>query len=152
MASENDFGSQLLKIGNPLKLFGKLEFIVGCILLCSAIYLLFKVPVYTQINMWSGWISAIVGIVMLIRSLMIMWKGSFKIFGIAVGRNDPLSLAHNTVNPNEDSSHCFYDAQNIENMLRAQSNPTFLNQELGLKIYYSTTKNQSSFYLFHSVI
>src|SRR5574344_2275200 len=94
MSSENDIGSKLQSLKNPLRLFGYIEAALGLCLICIALYMLFKVPNLVKADMLSGWITAIVGIFLLLKAVHICWKGTYKSFSIVVGRNDPRSEEH----------------------------------------------------------
>jgi hypothetical protein len=126
MSSENDIGSKLQSLKNPLRLFGYIEAALGLCLICIALYMLFKVPNLVKADMLSGWITAIVGIFLLLKAVHICWKGTYKSFSIVVGRNDPKSLSQNFANDNEASNKCFYDANQLAKMLKGRLNSSFI--------------------------
>lgn len=120
-----DYGSQSLGIANPFRLEGALIALRGVLLALAGLYSLLQVAgLVNRGRELEGWISAGLGLLLLIWGLVALGQGLFKLFRFYVGRSVPASLAPNHVDSASKDRHA-YRSNELHDMLMGRKNTTF---------------------------
>lgn len=122
-----DYGSTGLGIRNPFKLEGVVIATRGALQTLLSIYLLVSVSSTIEASFTKGWITALVGFVLLSNGLYALGRGIFKIVRFYVGRSIPTSLAKNVSRSEKQNveKHVHYTHQQLEEMLMGRKNVTY---------------------------
>src|SRR5690606_9239480 len=122
-----DYGSTGLKIRNPFRLEGTVIAVRGGIQTLLSIYLLVSVSRLIDESYALGWITAIIGFLLLSNGLYALVTGIIKIVRFYVGRSVPTSLAKNVSRSEKQNveKHTYYTHQQLEEMLMGRKNITF---------------------------
>jgi hypothetical protein len=120
-----DFGSQSLGIRNPFKIEGALIAARGLQVAVLGLFALLQVAgLVASGKDLQGWLSAGVGLVLLVWGIAALGNGLLKVFRFYVGRNVPASLARNQADL--DAAHQLtYSANELHDMLMGRKNTTF---------------------------
>lgn len=120
-----DYGSQSLGIANPFRVEGALIALRGALLALTGLYSLLQVAgLVNRGRELEGWISAGLGLLLLIWGLVALGQGLFKLFRFYVGRSVPASLAPNHVDSASKDRHA-YRSNELHDMLMGRKNTTF---------------------------
>jgi len=123
-----EYGSDTLGIRNPFKFVGFVQAIRGLILTVLGVITLLSVSsLVQQGDKTSGWLSLLIGLLLLSQGVIALGSGLFKMMRFYVGRSVPASLAEN-VSPSEDSTrekYLHYQSQQLIQMLMGRKNLTF---------------------------
>lgn len=122
-----DYGSTDLGIRNPFKLEGVVIASRGALQTLLSLYLLVSVSGLINESFKLGWITAVVGFVLLSNGLYALGRGILKIVRFYVGRSIPTSLAKNVSRSEKLNleKHVHYTDQQLEEMLMGRKNVTF---------------------------
>lgn len=122
-----DYGSTGLKIHNPFRIEGTVIAVRGAIQTLLSIYLLISVSRTIGESHVLGWITAVVGFVLLSSGLYAAVTGIYKIVRFYVGRSIPASLAKNVSRSEKQNyeKRTYYSDQQLEEMLMGRKNTTF---------------------------
>lgn len=122
-----DYGSSGLNIRNPFRIEGSVIAVRGMIQTLLSVYLLISVSRLIDESYALGWITALIGFVLLSNGLYALVIGMIKVVRFYVGRSVPTSLAKNVSRSekqnNEARAH--YTHQQLEEMLMGRKNITF---------------------------
>jgi len=120
-----DYGSQSLGIANPFRLEGALIALRGTLLGVAGLYSLLQVGgLVSRGRELEGWISAGLGLLLLVWGLVALGQGLFKLFRFYVGRSVPASLARNHADSTS-KEHLAYRSDELHDMLMGRKNTTF---------------------------
>lgn len=122
-----DYGSIDLGIRNPFKLEGVVIATRGALQTLLSLYLLISVSSLINSSFQLGWITAVVGFVLLSNGLYALGRGIFRIVRFYVGRSIPTSLAKNVSRSEKGNveKRVYYTDQQLEEMLMGRKNITF---------------------------
>lgn len=122
-----DYGSTGLKIRNPFRPEGMVIAIRGSIQTLLSIYLLVSVSRIIDTSYALGWITAIIGFILLSNGLYALVTGIIKVVRFYVGRSVPTSLAKNVSRSEKQNAEgrVHYSHQQLEEMLMGRKNTTF---------------------------
>ncbi len=122
-----DYGSTGLGIRNPFKLEGVVIATRGALQTLLSVYLLVTVSGVIDQSFKLGWITALIGFVLLSNGLYALGRGIFKIVRFYVGRSIPTSLAKNVSRSEKQNveKHVYYSHQQLEEMLMGRKNVTY---------------------------
>ena len=88
-----DYGSQSLGIANPFRFEGALIALRGALLGLTGLYSLLQVAgLVNRGRELEGWISAGLGLLLLVWGLVALGQGLFKLFRFYVGRSVPATF------------------------------------------------------------
>jgi hypothetical protein len=120
-----DYGSQSLGIRNPFRLEGALITLRGALLVLVGLYGLLTVGgLVSRGRELEGWISAGLGLLLLVWGLVALAQGLFKLFRFYVGRSVPASLARNQAD-SASKERLAYRSEELHDMLMGRKNTTF---------------------------
>ncbi|MEZ5508040.1 MAG: hypothetical protein R3F47_08850 [Gammaproteobacteria bacterium] len=122
-----DYGSIGLGIKNPFRLEGVVIATRGALQTLLSIYLLVSVSSLIDQSFKLGWITAVIGFILLSNGLYALGRGIFKIVRFYVGRSIPTSLAKNVSRSEKQNTekHVHYSHQQLEEMLMGRKNVTY---------------------------
>lgn len=122
-----DYGSTGLGIRNPFKLEGVVVATRGGLQTLLSLYLLVSVSGLINSSFTLGWITALVGFILLSNGLYALGRGIFKVVRFYVGRSIPASLAKNVSRSEKQNveKHVYYNHQQLEEMLMGRKNITY---------------------------
>ena len=123
-----DYGSTDLGIRNPFRLEGMVIALRGGLQTLLSLYLLVSVSTTIEVSYTKGWITALVGFLLLSNGLYALGRGIFKMVRFYVGRSIPTSLAKNVSRSEKQNTekHVYYNHQQLEEMLMGRKNRTYL--------------------------
>lgn len=122
-----DYGSSGLNIRNPFRVEGSIIATRGIVQTLLSVYLLISVSRLINESYALGWITALIGFVLLSNGLYTLVTGTLKVVRFYVGRSVPTSLAKNVSRSEKQNvePRAHYTHQQLEEMLMGRKNITF---------------------------